>query len=60
MVEDILQKITALAKRRGIIFPNSEIYGGIGGFYDYGPVGVEMKNNLKKYWWRNLHIFFFL
>lgn len=54
MAEDMLQKITALAKRRGIIFPNSEIYGGIGGFYDYGPVGVEMKNNLKKYWWRNV------
>jgi len=52
MAEDILQKITALAKRRGIIFPNSEIYGGIGGFYDYGPVGVEMKNNLKRYWWK--------
>lgn len=51
---DLLQKITALAKRRGIIFPNSEIYGGIGGFYDYGPVGVEMKNNLKKYWWKNM------
>ena len=54
MSEDILQKITALAKRRGIIFPNSEIYGGIGGFYDYGPVGVEMKNNLKRYWWKNI------
>ena len=54
MSEDILQKITALAKRRGIIFPNSEIYGGIGGFYDYGPVGVEMKNNLKRYWWKNM------
>ena len=53
-MEDLLQKITALAKRRGIIFPNSEIYGGIGGFYDYGPVGVEMKNNLKKYWWKNI------
>jgi glycyl-tRNA synthetase len=51
---DLLQKVTALAKRRGIIFPNSEIYGGIGGFYDYGPVGVEMKNNLKKYWWKNM------
>ena len=49
---DLLQKVTALAKRRGIIYPNSEIYGGIGGFYDYGPVGVEMKNNLKKYWWK--------
>ncbi len=54
MAEDTLQKITALAKRRGIIFPNSEIYGGMGGFYDYGPVGVEMKNNLKRYWWRNI------
>ena len=52
MSDDILQKVTALAKRRGIIFPNSEIYGGIGGFYDYGPVGVEMKNNLKRYWWK--------
>lgn len=54
MAQDILQKITALAKRRGIIYPNSEIYGGIGGFYDYGPVGVEMKNNLKRYWWKNM------
>ena len=52
MAQDLLQKITALAKRRGIIFPNSEIYGGIGGFYDYGPVGVEMKNNLKRFWWK--------
>ena len=49
---DLLQNITALCKRRGIIYPNSEIYGGIGGFYDYGPVGVEMKNNLKRYWWK--------
>lgn len=54
MAEDLLQKITALAKRRGIIYPNSEIYGGFGGFYDYGPVGVEMKNNLKRYWWRDI------
>jgi glycyl-tRNA synthetase len=51
---DLLKKVTALAKRRGIIYPNSEIYGGIGGFYDYGPVGVEMKNNLKKYWWKHM------
>ncbi len=49
---DLLAKITALAKRRGIIFPNSEIYGGVGGFFDYGPVGVEMKNNLKRLWWK--------
>lgn len=48
----MLAKITALTKRRGILFPNSEIYGGIGGFFDYGPVGVEMKNNLKRMWWK--------
>jgi len=53
-MEDLLQKVTSLCKRRGIIFQNSEIYGGIGGFYDYGPVGVEMKNNLKRYWWKNM------
>lgn len=51
---DLLEKVTSLAKRRGIIYPNSEIYGGIGGFYDYGPVGVEMKNNLKRYWWKDM------
>jgi glycyl-tRNA synthetase len=51
---DLLEKVTSLAKRRGIIYPNSEIYGGIGGFYDYGPVGVEMKNNLKAYWWKDM------
>ena len=50
----LLEKVTALAKRRGIIYPNSEIYGGIGGFYDYGPVGVEMKNNLKRLWWKEM------
>ena len=49
--QDVLDKIVALAKRRGIFYQNSEIYGGIGGFFDFGPVGVEMKNNLKKYWW---------
>ena len=54
MENDLLQKVTSLAKRRGIIYPNSEIYGGIGGFYDYGPVGVEMKNNLKRLWWKEM------
>lgn len=54
MAQDLLQKVTALAKRRGILFPNSEIYGGIGGFFDYGPVGVEMKNNLKQMWWKEM------
>jgi glycyl-tRNA synthetase len=54
MKNDLLQKVTSLAKRRGIIYPNSEIYGGVGGFYDYGPVGVEMKNNLKRLWWKEM------
>lgn len=49
--KNLLEKITALSKRRGILFQNSEIYGGLAGFWDYGPVGVEMKNNLKKLWW---------
>lgn len=52
--KNLLDSVVALSKRRGIIFPNSEIYGGIGGFYDYGPVGVEMLNNLKRYWWKNI------
>lgn len=49
---EIMEKIVSLCKRRGIIFPGSEIYEGITGFWDYGPVGVEMKNNLKREWWK--------
>lgn len=48
---DLTAKIVALCKRRGIIFQNSEIYGGITGFYDYGPVGSVMKKNWKDLWW---------
>jgi len=51
---DLLEKITALAKRRGFIYPGSEIYGGYQGFWDYGPLGVELKNNLKKEWWKSM------
>ncbi len=47
----LMQKIVALCKRRGFVFPGSEIYGGLQGFYDFGPLGVMMKNNLKKLWW---------
>lgn len=47
-----MEKITSLAKRRGFIFQGSEIYGGYQGFWDYGPVGVEMKNNIKREWWK--------
>ncbi len=51
---DKLQKIVSLCKRRGFVFPNSEIYGGIQGFYDYGPLGVIMKNNIKNLWLREM------
>lgn len=49
---DKMDKIISLCKRRGFIFQSSEIYGGIGGVYDFGPLGVEMKRNLKDEWWR--------
>ncbi len=48
----LMEKIISLAKRRGFIFPGSEIYGGLAGTYDYGPFGVALKNNLKDLWWR--------
>ena len=47
-----MDQIVSLAKRRGFIFPGSDIYGGLQGTYDYGPLGVELKNNLKLAWWR--------
>ena len=47
-----MEKVVARAKRRGFIFQSSEIYGGYQGFWDYGPAGVEMKNNIKKEWWK--------
>jgi glycyl-tRNA synthetase len=46
--------VASLAKRRGLIFPSSEIYGGMAGFWDYGPLGVELKNNVKAAWWRHM------
>ena len=46
------ETLVSLSKRRGFVFPSSEIYGGIGGFWDYGPLGVEMKNNIKRAWWQ--------
>ncbi len=49
-----MKEITALAKRRGFIFQSSEIYGGAGGCWDYGPLGVELKNNLRRSWWKNM------
>jgi len=49
-----MQKIVSLAKRRGFVFPSSEIYGGFGSCYDFGPLGVELKNNIKKSWWKEM------
>ncbi|MHC4103108.1 MAG: glycine--tRNA ligase, partial [Planctomycetota bacterium] len=46
-----MEDIVALCKRRGFIYPASEIYGGINGFWDYGPLGTELKNNLRDAWW---------
>ncbi|MEO8428508.1 MAG: glycine--tRNA ligase, partial [Verrucomicrobiota bacterium] len=53
-VNELMEKIVSLCKRRGFIFQSSEIYGGINGFWDYGPLGAELKRNVKEYWWRCL------
>lgn len=50
--EKTMDKIVALAKARGFVFPGSEIYGGLANTWDYGPLGVELKNNVKKAWWK--------
>jgi glycyl-tRNA synthetase len=52
--QDLMEKIVSLAKRRGFIYPSSEIYGGINGFWDYGPLGVELKRNIKDAWWNDI------
>ena len=54
MAQDLMEKLVSLCKRRGYIFQSSEIYGGINSCYDYGPLGVELKNNLKRYWWETM------
>ncbi len=51
-VEKTMEKIVALAKNRGFIFPGSDIYGGLANTWDYGPLGVELKNNVKQAWWQ--------
>ena len=51
---DLMDALTSLAKRRGIVFPSSEIYGGLRSSWDYGPLGVELKNNVKRAWWRSM------
>ncbi len=49
---DLMERIVSLCKRKGLVFQSSEIYGGINGFWDYGPLGAELKRNVKDYWWR--------
>jgi glycyl-tRNA synthetase len=51
---ETMEKIVALCRRRGFIFGSSEIYGGIGGFWDYGPLGCELKKNIKDCWWNDM------
>lgn len=51
---DLMQKIVALCKRRGFIYPSSDIYGGFAAVYDYGPYGVELENAIKREWWRTM------
>ncbi|MGI9161105.1 MAG: glycine--tRNA ligase, partial [Saprospiraceae bacterium] len=52
MQEELFKRLISHSKEYGFIYPSSEIYDGLGGVYDYGPMGVELKNNIKEYWWK--------
>src|SRR6266704_1412809 len=52
--EQVMDKVVALTKRRGFIYPSSEIYGGLSGFYDYGPYGMTLKRAIRDLWWRHM------
>tara|TARA_B100000686_G_scaffold317928_1_gene367138 strand:- start:883 stop:2232 length:1350 start_codon:yes stop_codon:yes gene_type:complete len=54
MAANTMEELVSLCKRRGFIFQSSDIYGGIKGLYDFGPMGVELKNNLKQSWWKSM------
>ena len=54
MVSKTMEELVSLCKRRGFIFQSNDIYGGVKGLYDYGPMGVELKNNLKQSWWKSM------
>jgi glycyl-tRNA synthetase len=47
-----MDQIISLAKRRGFLYPGSDVYGGLAGFIDYGPLGLALKNNIKQLWWK--------
>ncbi|HXK37349.1 MAG TPA: glycine--tRNA ligase [Candidatus Paceibacterota bacterium] len=50
--QDLMEKVVALCKRRGFVYPGSEIYGGLANSWDYGPLGTELKNNIRDWWWK--------
>ena len=50
----LIEEIISLSKRRGFVFQSSEIYGGLNGFFDYGPLGVELRKNIKDAWWEDM------
>src|SRR2546423_3192366 len=50
----VMEQIVSLCKRRGFVYPASEIYGGLNGFWDYGPLGTLLKNNIRDSWWRHM------
>ena len=50
----MIDLLTSLSKQRGFIFQSSEIYGGLGSTWDYGPLGIELKRNIKNYWWKSM------
>ena len=52
--EDVFKKIVSHCKEYGFVFPSSDIYDGLGAVYDYGQMGVELKNNIKQYWWQSM------
>ncbi|MFH1548541.1 MAG: glycine--tRNA ligase [Candidatus Omnitrophota bacterium] len=54
MIEKLMDKVVSLCKRRGLIFQSSDIYGGLANTWDYGPYGVELKNNVKRAWWKSV------
>ena len=56
--DELFKKIISHAKEYGFVFPSSEIYDGLSAVYDYGPFGVELKNNIKDYWWRSMTQFY--
>jgi glycyl-tRNA synthetase len=54
ITDPLMDKLVSLCKRRGFVFQSSEIYGGLGSCWDYGPLGVELKNNVKRIWWETM------